>query len=158
MGFPLGYTDLNFPKLLLHLLSILFFIRKLICNLFTILGLPDFLEPDFPYPTRPGEENTRLCSVSAAIIREILPVVRFSDIVDPPESCAVCLYEFDSGDEIRMLMNCRHVFHRSCVDRWMDHDQKTCPLCRKEFVPEDMMGIFNEKLWLAFGVNDFCEE
>ncbi|XP_015084590.1 E3 ubiquitin-protein ligase RHA1B-like [Solanum pennellii] len=158
MGFPLGYTDLNFPKLLLHLLSILFFIRKLICNLFTILGLPDFLEPDFPYPTRPGEENTRLCSVSAAIIREILPVVKFSEIVDPPEKCVVCLYEFDSGDEIRMLMNCRHVFHRSCVDRWMDHDQKTCPLCRKEFVPEGMMGIFNEKLWLAFGVNDFCEE
>ncbi|XP_055821851.1 brassinosteroid-responsive RING protein 1-like [Solanum dulcamara] len=159
MGFPLGYTDLSFPKLFLHLLSILGFITKLIFNLLTVLGFPDFIEPEFPYPNRTGEEETtRLCSVSAAIIREILPVVKFTDIVDPPENCAVCLYEFDSGDEIRRLMNCRHVFHRSCVDRWMDHDQKTCPLCRKEFIPEDMMGIFNEKLWLAFGVSNFYEE
>ncbi|CAN4075923.1 unnamed protein product [Withania somnifera] len=67
-------------------------------------------------------------------------------MVDSPESCAVCLYEFDWEDEIRRLMNCCHVFHRSCVDRWMDHGQNTCPLCRKEFIPEYIMGIFNQKL------------
>ncbi|MCD9644689.1 hypothetical protein HAX54_033101 [Datura stramonium] len=159
MGFPLGYMDLHFPKLLLQALSILGFIRKIICAVLKIMGLGDFLEPELPYPNRPEScGEARLCSLSAQLIRELLPVVRFSEIEDPPESCAVCLYEFDTEDEIRRLTNCPHVFHRSCVDRWMDHDRKTCPLCRTQFIPEDMMGIFNEKLWLASGISDFCED
>ncbi|XP_060180094.1 brassinosteroid-responsive RING protein 1-like [Lycium barbarum] len=163
MGFPLGYTDFHFPKQLLHLLSLLGFIRKLICTLFTFMGLGDFFEPELPDPTRPEFPNpTWMCSVSAELIREILPVVKYSEIPDPtrPESCAVCLHEFGSDDEIRRLVNCCHVFHRSCVDRWMDHDYRmTCPLCRREFIPEGMMGIFNEKLWLASGINSgFYEE
>ncbi|GFP89656.1 E3 ubiquitin-protein ligase rha1b [Phtheirospermum japonicum] len=51
----------------------------------------------------------------------------------------------------RRLTNCRHIFHRSCLDRWMDHDQKTCPLCRTQFIPEEMQEAFNEKMWVASG-------
>ncbi|XP_009788014.1 brassinosteroid-responsive RING protein 1-like [Nicotiana tabacum] len=159
MGFPLGYTELYLPKLLLHVIIILGFIKELICTLFKLLGLEDFLEPEFSYPTRPEScSEPRFHSLSAALIREILPVVKYSEIMDPPENCAVCLYEFELDDEIRRLRNCQHVFHRSCVDRWMDHDQMTCPLCRAVFVPDDMMEDFNEKLWLASGVSDFYDE
>ncbi|XP_009625200.1 brassinosteroid-responsive RING protein 1 [Nicotiana tomentosiformis] len=157
MGFPVGYTDLFLPKLLVHVLTILGFIRKFICTLFTVLGLGDFLEPEMPFPTRP-ESHSELHSVSATLIRELLPVVKFSELVEPPESCAVCLYEFDGDDEIRRLTNCRHIFHRSCLDRWMDHDQKTCPLCRTPFIPDDMQDSFNERLWLASGISDFYGE
>ncbi|KAK7844757.1 e3 ubiquitin-protein ligase rha1b [Quercus suber] len=75
-----------------------------------------------------------------------------------PESCAVCLYEFDGEDEIRWLRNCKHIFHRACLDRWMDHDQKTCPLCRTQFVPEEKQDEFNQRLWAASGVSDFYTE
>ncbi|KAL6553612.1 Homeobox protein B-H1 [Orobanche gracilis] len=75
-----------------------------------------------------------------------------------PERCVVCLYEFRGEDEIRRLANCRHIFHRSCLDRWMDHEQKTCPLCRTQFIPEDMQEAYNEKLWLASGISDFYGE
>lgn len=91
-------------------------------------------------------------------------MMKFQDLVagagagDPPESCAVCLYEFEGEDEIRWLRNCRHIFHRACLDRWMDHDQKTCPLCRTQFVPEEMQDEFNQRLWAATGVNDFYNE
>ncbi|OIT35814.1 PREDICTED: E3 ubiquitin-protein ligase RHA1B-like [Nicotiana attenuata] len=159
MGFPLGYTELYLPKLLLHVIIILGFIKELICTLFKLLGLEGFVEPEFSYPTRPESCSVpRFHSLSAALIREILPVVKYSEIMDPPGKCAVCLYEFELDDEIRRLRNCKHVFHRSCVDRWMDHDQMTCPLCRAVFVPEDMMEVFNEKLWLASGVSDFYDE
>ncbi|WP_422615257.1 RING finger domain-containing protein, partial [Corynebacterium parakroppenstedtii] len=26
--------------------------------------------------------------------------------------------------------NCRHVFHRCCLDGWLDLGRMTCPLCR----------------------------
>ncbi|KAK2439091.1 brassinosteroid-responsive RING protein [Trifolium repens] len=154
MGFPVGYTELLFPKLVLHLLSIFTFIRKLICIIFHYLGLPDFIEPDITWP----ETSTRIPefeSVSALLIREILPVVKFMDLVDPPESCAVCLTEFEENDEIRRLANCRHIFHRGCLDRWMGYDQRTCPLCRTPFIPDDMQSAFNERLWAASGIPEF---
>lgn len=159
MGFPVGYTDLLFPRLIVHVLTFLGLVRKLVFSLLSFVGLGEFLEPEMSYPIRASESGTaELRSVSAALIRELLPVVKFSDLIDPPESCAVCLYEFDEEDEIRRLTNCRHIFHRSCLDRWMDHDQKTCPLCRTQFIPEDMQETFNERLWLASGISDFYGE
>lgn len=162
MGFPVGYTDLFLPKLLLYLLTILGFIRRFTYALLSILGLAEFLEPGTAsYPLR-SDSVSEPRSVSAALIRELLPVVKFSDLAEwkdeLPEKCAVCLYEFDGEDEIRRLTNCRHIFHRSCLDRWLDHDQKTCPLCRTQFVPEEMQAAFNEKLWLASGISDFYGE
>ncbi|XP_021906286.1 E3 ubiquitin-protein ligase RHA1B [Carica papaya] len=161
MGFPVGYTEVFLPKLFVHTLSLLGFIRNLIFSLFHYLGLSDFLETDTVWPENP----TRMPDtppVSALLIREILPVIKFEDLTgisgDPPESCAVCLYEFEGGEEIRWLRNCRHIFHRACLDRWMDHDQKTCPLCRTPFVPDEMQDEFNQRLWAASGVTDFYSE
>ncbi|KAI3847007.1 hypothetical protein MKW92_019949 [Papaver armeniacum] len=51
------------------------------------------------------------------------------------DSCAICLCEYEGRDEIRELMNCRHIFHESCLDRWMFSNQTTCPLCRTCLVP-----------------------
>lgn len=161
MGFPVGYTEVFLPKLFIHLLSLLGFIRNLIFSLFRLMGLSDFLESDVLYqesPTRMPEYPP----LSAVLIRELLPVVKFEDIPagagEPPESCAVCLYEFEAGEEIRWLANCKHIFHRSCLDRWMDHDQQTCPLCRTLFVPRDLQDEFNQRLWAASGITDYYSE
>ncbi|XAR54040.1 hypothetical protein NMG60_11029022 [Bertholletia excelsa] len=158
MGFPVGYTEVFLPKLFIHTLSLLDLIRNLIFFLLRVAGLSDFLEPDDASdgsPTTPPE-----CPpLSAVLIRELLPVVKFSGGGDTPvESCAVCLYELDSGEEIRWLANCRHIFHRGCLDRWMDHDQRTCPLCRTPFVPPHLQDEFNRRLWAASGAADFCSE
>ncbi|XVF09647.1 hypothetical protein REPUB_Repub07fG0112400 [Reevesia pubescens] len=97
------------------------------------------------------------------MIQEILPVIKYEELVvegNPLESCAVCLYEFEGGEEIRWLRNCRHVFHRACLDRWMDHDQKMCPLCRTPFVPDELHRMLNEKLknlgWWTMHVTNGC--
>ncbi|KAJ4712034.1 E3 ubiquitin-protein ligase RHA1B-like [Melia azedarach] len=158
MGFPVACTELLLlPKLLLYTLYFLGFVRKLISVLFSYLGLQEFVEPDIVWPDTPTSRIPAPLSVSALLIREILPVVKFSELVDPPDSCAVCLYEFEDQDEIRRLANCRHIFHRSCLDRWMGYDQKTCPLCRTPFIPEDMQETFNERLWAASGIPEFYD-
>ncbi|CAL5367587.1 unnamed protein product [Camellia sinensis] len=157
LRYQVNFASASEPPPKTHTLSILGFIRKLISFLFRSLGLGDFLEPDIAWPVRP-DYSSEPHSVSAVLIRELLPVVKFSDLVDPPESCAVCLYEFDGGDEIRRLTNCRHIFHRSCLDRWMDHDQRTCPLCRTQFIPDDFQDAFNDRLWAASGILDYYGE
>ncbi|GMN31991.1 hypothetical protein TIFTF001_003490 [Ficus carica] len=168
MGFPVGYTEMFLPKLFIHTLSLLGFLRKFISVLFSFVGLQDFLEPDSssvgagaggwsdsPATTRIPEFN----SVSSVLIRELLPVAKFSELVEAPESCAVCLYEFESEDEIRRLTNCCHIFHRACLDRWiMGYDQKTCPLCRTPFLRDDLQGDLNERFWAASGIPEFYAE
>ncbi|KAF8028069.1 hypothetical protein BT93_E0859 [Corymbia citriodora subsp. variegata] len=49
--------------------------------------------------------------------------------------CAVCLSGIEKGDEVRELSNCSHAFHRECLDRWVDHKQVTCPVCRSLLLP-----------------------
>ncbi|PIA49256.1 hypothetical protein AQUCO_01300245v1 [Aquilegia coerulea] len=162
MGFPVGYTELFLPKLLLHTLSLLGFIRKFISWLFRSLGLGDFLESDITWSESSFNSTSSVSelprSISAVLLREILPVMKFQDLDNKDsgqDSCAVCLYEFEDKEEIRSLTNCRHIFHRICLDRWMDHDQRTCPLCRTPFIPDDMQEAFNERLWAASGIPDY---
>uniref|UniRef100_A0A6M2END8 RING-type domain-containing protein n=1 Tax=Populus davidiana TaxID=266767 RepID=A0A6M2END8_9ROSI len=165
MGFPVGYSEVLLPKLFVHALSLLGFIRGLVLCLFTYVGLSDFLETDNIWPDYPTRTSFSP-SPSAALIREILPVIKFEDLIggdgdccDLPESCAVCLYEFEGEDEIRWLKNCKHIFHRACLDRWMDHDRNTCPLCRTSFVPDEMQWEFNQRLWAANSDDsDFYDE
>jgi hypothetical protein len=49
------------------------------------------------------------------------------------EECAICLVEFASGDEVRVLPQCGHGFHAACVDVWL-LSSSTCPSCRRALV------------------------
>ncbi|XP_021276759.1 E3 ubiquitin-protein ligase RHA2B-like [Herrania umbratica] len=89
--------------------------------------------------------------VSSQMIRDSLVLTTFEDAKERvpwvSDTCAVCLSQLKEGDEVRELRNCCHVFHKDCIDRWVDYDQdhdhdydfdhddhednhKTCPLCR----------------------------
>ncbi|XWS26509.1 hypothetical protein CRYUN_Cryun26dG0037900 [Craigia yunnanensis] len=90
--------------------------------------------------------------VSSQMIRDNLVLTTFEDAKERvpwvSDTCAVCLSQLKEGDEVRELRNCFHVFHKDCIDRWVDYDQdhdhdydhdhkndhedhhKTCPLCR----------------------------
>ncbi|KAM0945620.1 putative transcription factor C2H2 family [Dioscorea sansibarensis] len=68
-------------------------------------------------------------------IDEALPVVKYEQVMAQGTritagGCIVCLHEFQGDDEVRRLTNCRHVFHRCCLDGWLDLGRRTCPLCR----------------------------
>ncbi|KAK8710625.1 hypothetical protein V6N13_145939 [Hibiscus sabdariffa] len=91
----------------------------------------------------------RATEISRSGLCPLRNFVKFSELMDPPDSYAVCFYDFEGEDEIRRLTNCRHVFHRSCVDHWMGYDQTTCPLCRTSFVADDLQETINERLWAA---------
>lgn len=43
-------------------------------------------------------------------------------------NCAICLTPFAKQDRIRQLPNCKHEFHRPCIDQWLLR-AASCPLC-----------------------------
>ncbi|KVH99941.1 RING-H2 finger protein ATL52-like [Cynara cardunculus var. scolymus] len=50
--------------------------------------------------------------------------------------CAVCLGDVENRDQVRLLPNCKHVFHVSCIDEWFVA-HTSCPVCRVSVVAPD---------------------
>ncbi|KAF8108373.1 hypothetical protein N665_0109s0001 [Sinapis alba] len=47
--------------------------------------------------------------------------------------CIVCLSTLKTGEEVRKL-ECRHVFHKKCLEGWLQHLNFNCPLCRSTLI------------------------
>ncbi|KAG8057131.1 hypothetical protein GUJ93_ZPchr0002g24609 [Zizania palustris] len=48
--------------------------------------------------------------------------------------CRVCLVRFEPEVVVNRLP-CGHLFHRACLETWLDYDHATCPLCRSRLLP-----------------------
>ncbi|KVH97243.1 Zinc finger, RING/FYVE/PHD-type [Cynara cardunculus var. scolymus] len=48
--------------------------------------------------------------------------------------CAICLCEYREAEMMRMLPDCKHCFHLTCVDAWLKLNA-TCPVCRSSPLP-----------------------
>ncbi|KAI1793223.1 hypothetical protein LXA43DRAFT_885731 [Ganoderma leucocontextum] len=45
------------------------------------------------------------------------------------ERCLICLDDYSLDEDLR-LMSCKHVFHKDCVDKWLQVGRNNCPACR----------------------------
>ncbi|BAT97974.1 hypothetical protein VIGAN_09157200 [Vigna angularis var. angularis] len=145
MGFTVCCADLYFSKPFVSLSEILGLLRNLVFFFFNLFGFSHFLRIQhsaitsattsaFTSVTTSAAAVTRTHEVSPPVIRELLPVVLFGETGENACICVFCLSEFSKEEEIRCMQNCRHFFHRTCVDRWINSSKKTCPLCRAPFV------------------------
>uniref|UniRef100_A0A0D2ZVD6 RING-type domain-containing protein n=2 Tax=Brassica oleracea var. oleracea TaxID=109376 RepID=A0A0D2ZVD6_BRAOL len=69
-------------------------------------------------------------------VLQSLPKLTFSPESPSSEKfaeCAICLTEFTAGDELRVLPQCGHGFHLSCIDTWLG-SHSSCPSCRQILV------------------------
>ncbi|XP_058775581.1 E3 ubiquitin-protein ligase EL5-like [Vicia villosa] len=48
---------------------------------------------------------------------------------DEGDTCAVCLGDFEEGEELRTMPECLHSYHVNCIDMWL-HSHSSCPICR----------------------------
>ncbi|KAG8387155.1 hypothetical protein BUALT_Bualt03G0223800 [Buddleja alternifolia] len=55
----------------------------------------------------------------------------------PKQECSICLTEFNPKAEINRL-SCGHIFHKSCLEKWLKFWNATCPLCRNYVMPQEV--------------------
>lgn len=55
-------------------------------------------------------------------------IIKINDI-----QCSICLDHYTDHDPIRTL-ECKHMFHNLCINKWINNHTITCPICRQESV------------------------
>ncbi|WOK95430.1 putative E3 ubiquitin-protein ligase XERICO [Canna indica] len=58
---------------------------------------------------------------------------RFDAVARSSTDCRICLVQFELGSVVNRLA-CGHLFHRSCLETWVDYMRATCPLCRADIL------------------------
>ena len=58
-----------------------------------------------------------------------IPSKKYSKTDETKEMCAICVDEFEDGEEVRVLP-CNHIFHSKCIDEWLSNYSSLCPLCK----------------------------
>ncbi|XP_010934916.1 brassinosteroid-responsive RING protein 1 [Elaeis guineensis] len=142
MGFPSVCYCVILPKPLILLVHLLDLLKLAFAMTLYYLGFTSLPEDYAGYPLS-GTDFSVLSSLpnTPSAIKSRIPVVKFSSFgtsasAQGEESiCAVCLGELEARHEVRELGNCCHVFHKGCIDKWVDMGQVTCPLCRAQLLP-----------------------
>ncbi|KAE8781643.1 RING-H2 finger protein ATL28 [Hordeum vulgare] len=70
------------------------------------------------------------CGLEPLVIAAI-PIMKYSEELYSKDDaqCSICLSEYTEKELLRIIPTCRHNFHRSCLDLWLQK-QTTCPICR----------------------------
>ena len=51
------------------------------------------------------------------------------EYVDSDNECCICL-ESNENDDCFGKLPCNHIFHVTCIFRWVNKNHVTCPVCR----------------------------
>ncbi|KAL0373754.1 UNVERIFIED_CONTAM: RING-H2 finger protein ATL67 [Sesamum radiatum] len=62
--------------------------------------------------------------------------------------CAICLCEYRESEMLRMLPDCKHCFHVTCVDAWLKLNA-SCPVCRNSPLPTPLSTPLQEVVPLS---------
>ncbi|XP_057825251.2 brassinosteroid-responsive RING protein 1-like [Cryptomeria japonica] len=142
MGFPVNCRNIAIPRVLLYLASAMLYIKTGFCCFLSALGLSEPPEDEiYLWQELQQIPSDISASSSGEMIKNILPIITFRNVADKFAKisedfvCAICLRSFEENDEIRELYNCCHIFHRNCLDKWIDSHQDTCPFCRCPLLP-----------------------
>lgn len=73
------------------------------------------------FPMQPSTENR-------------VRMEKLEEIGEDLGDCSICLEEFCSNERKVVKIQCGHVYHESCILKWLDNSH-SCPLCRSPILP-----------------------
>lgn len=60
-------------------------------------------------------------------------ITELFDLFGENAFCNVCYEDVKEGERVRSLLECTHIFHSVCIEKWF-HEKTICPTCRKIYI------------------------
>lgn len=97
----------------------------------------------------------RLMEYSGSLVAEAIDGGDGTVRIPDGDRCLICLSDYEAAEEVRQLSECKHVYHRECIDhvcplcnptreartnelvQWLTTGRNSCPLCRGQGVVEN---------------------
>lgn len=104
----------------------------------TFSGSVCILDHRFTKPLRAGQSQDLQAVFEATVEREFADwrsewESKFPDLFIGHAICTICFDPIGDREMIRGLP-CLHVFHKSCMDSWLEELHVTCPLCKQNIL------------------------
>ncbi|CEP09995.1 hypothetical protein [Parasitella parasitica] len=84
---------------------------------------------------RQGVQRRRELAPVSVVSKLTVKIFKLDEKEQEPDSCAICLEDYQSGNELRLLP-CNHQFHTLCVDAWLTTQKKLCPICKRDITAD----------------------
>jgi len=75
------------------------------------------------------------------IISELLSNLNRYSEKEKEELCIICLDNYKIDEEIYILPNCKHIFHRKCFEIYIKNAKYRCPICRKNILKNNIITV-----------------
>ncbi|KAL0793329.1 hypothetical protein Bca101_064706 [Brassica carinata] len=132
MGLQGQLSDVSSDSIPLMLLALLATLFKHLRSFFLRFSTSGSLDGDASPSVYSGLAN--LAALADQLKLNRLFSYRYADNNTAAASdCIVCLSTLKGGEEVRKL-DCRHVFHKQCLEGWIQHLNFNCPLCRSPLI------------------------
>ncbi|KAG1327431.1 putative E3 ubiquitin-protein ligase XERICO [Cocos nucifera] len=109
-------------------------LARSVLHVFGLRPFPPAPDPAVPASNRPSEPTL------TERFRSRFKPIRFGSAFgrrrQQAVDCRVCLAWFEPESVVNRLP-CGHLFHKACLERWLDYHHATCPLCRSHLLPAD---------------------
>ncbi|GLJ05628.1 hypothetical protein SUGI_0021760 [Cryptomeria japonica] len=66
--------------------------------------------------------------------------------------CCICMSPVEENEQVRYLPQCKHCFHKHCIDRWLSLNN-VCPLCYGEVLIEERNSVVTDQGDCSITVN-----
>ncbi|WCJ27020.1 RING/U-box superfamily protein [Euphorbia peplus] len=95
-----------------------------------------------PHATRPRTQPAQTTKLQILVVvhGEYVEKNKNNNIrVD--NECSICLDEFKNEDKCGVLIGCKHVHHKDCIQEWVNKCpgvEPSCPVCRTPVCGKDV--------------------
>lgn len=90
------------------------------------------------YRARPNPQEPQLHVNESTILEnstaQVIPSYEYrkdTGLTGDNGTCAICLGDFEEGEQLRELPECLHSYHVACIDMWL-YSHSSCPMCRTD--------------------------
>ncbi|CAG8573564.1 2724_t:CDS:2 [Funneliformis caledonium] len=99
------------------------------------INLSEKENPDLPkvLPSAHIKNSSHSRSISTG---SSLSALTSNKVQDGQLTCPICLDDFESGVELRVLP-CHHQYHKICIDPWLLDISPLCPMCKTDYTSWD---------------------